>query len=104
MFYEQTGNGYILKIRVAPNASRCAVAGLFTDEKGLEFLKICLNTIPEKGKANQELITYLSKRLHIAKSLFSIQSGTTDRCKKIFIQIEPSPQLDAALRQLGETE
>ena len=53
---------------------------------GCEFLKISVISVPEKGKANQELITWLSKKLKLSKSDFSILSGEIDRFKKILIK------------------
>lgn len=102
MFYEQTPDGYILRIRVTPNASKCAVGGLFKDTQEQTFLKISLNATPEKGKANQELINFLSKLLKKSKSSFDILSGKTDHYKKILLKTEPSSQLELALQKLEE--
>ena len=43
--------------------------------------KIRLKAVPEKGKANQELIKYLSKLLGVSKNQISIISGQTDHLK-----------------------
>lgn len=82
MFYDTVAEGYVLRIRVTPNASKCGVSGTFSDSIGAVFLKISLISVPEKGKANQELIKYLAKTLHESKGSFSLLSGETDRCKK----------------------
>jgi len=100
MFYEQTTDGYILRIRVTPNASRCAVSGLFKDNQEQVYLKISLNATPEKGKANQELINFLSKLLKISKSSFSILSGKTDHYKKILLTTQNSAEVEKNLHQL----
>ena len=52
---------------------------------GMEYLKINIISVPEKGKANQELISWLAKKLGIAKSEISIVSGELDRLKKLLI-------------------
>lgn len=70
MFYDTVAEGYVLRIRVTPNASKCGVSGTFSDSIGAVFLKISLISVPEKGKANQELIKYLAKTLHEAKGVF----------------------------------
>ena len=62
MFYDTVAEGYVLRIRVTPNASKCGVSGTFSDSIGAVFLKISLISVPEKGKANQELIKYLAKQ------------------------------------------
>lgn len=100
MFFEKTSNGYILRIRVTPNSSRCAFSGKFTDSNGQVFLKVSLTAVPEKGKANQELIKFLSKSFNISKSSFSLISGETDRYKKLSINISPSQELDSILQQV----
>ena len=60
---------------------------------GLEYLKINIVSIPEKGKANQELIAWLAKKLGIAKSEISIISGELDRFKKLLITSKNSDML-----------
>ena len=102
MFYEQTTNGYILRIRVTPNSSKCSICGIFTDCGGQDFLKVNLTSVPEKGKANGELIKLLSKSLHLSKSSFSIISGETDRYKKLFITTEVSNILETAIKGLEQ--
>lgn len=68
-----------------PNSSSCRVNGLFSDAEGMQFLKICVVSVPEKGKANKELLNFLSKKIGIGKSQMEIVSGELDRYKKIKI-------------------
>lgn len=56
--------------------------------------------MPEKGKANKELIAFLAKKLKIAKSSLQIISGELDRWKKIAITSQAD--LSGALQQLSE--
>ena len=56
--------------------------------------------MPEKCKANKELIAFLAKKLKIAKSSIQIISGELDRWKKLAITA-PS-DLTGALQQLSE--
>ena len=100
MFYEKQTKGYILRIRVTPNSSVSGFQDIFKDPNGVDFLKVNLNSAPEKGKANQELIKLLSKTLKISKSSFSVISGTTDRYKKILLEIEPSNTIETILNNL----
>jgi uncharacterized protein (TIGR00251 family) len=104
MFYEKNATGYILRIRVTPNSSKCGIGGIFTNATNTDFLKINLNAIPEKGKANQELIKYLSILLKCSKSCFTIISGETDRYKKISLEIQPSPEIENILHNLEITK
>lgn len=70
-----------LNIRVQPGSSKNMITG-YTD--GIFTIKI--TTRPEKGKANESLIKYLSDLLGIAKSRIEIQKGTTSRNKVVSIQ------------------
>lgn len=56
--------------------------------------------MPEKGKANKELIAFLAKKLKITKSSIQIISGELDRWKKIAITSQAD--LTFALQQLSE--
>jgi uncharacterized protein YggU (UPF0235/DUF167 family) len=53
MFYEKKDNRYILRIRVTPNSSVSGFSDIYKDINNLEYLKVNLNSVPEKGKANQ---------------------------------------------------
>ena len=75
MFFYKTDNGYIIRVRLTPNSSSCKVLGTTQDVNEDVFLKISVVSVPEKGKANKELINYLAKKLKIAKSDFEILSG-----------------------------
>ena len=100
MFFIKTEEGYVIRVRLTPNSSSCKVLGTTQDVNEDEFLKISVVSVPEKGKANKELIAYLSKKLKIAKSDFEILSGELDRWKKIKIITEKN--LDSVLLNLVE--
>lgn len=85
MFFETTPKGILLRVRLSPNSSCCKVSGIFTTPDAEVYLKVSVISVPEKGKANSELITWLSKQLKIAKSDIKIISGELDRYKKILI-------------------
>ena len=65
-------------VKVQPNASKTGVAG----REG-EFLKIRLAAPPVDGKANEELIEFLARRLAIPRSCVQIRSGASSRRKLI---------------------
>lgn len=104
MFYETTAEGCVLRIRLTPNASKCAISGSFTDASGAVFLKISITAVPEKGKANAELIKFLSKTLKQPKTSFVFISGETDRYKKILLKTPPSPELINALNSMEKKD
>lgn len=85
MFFEKRDDGIVLRVRLTPNASACMLTGIYTDGAGVEFLKVSVCSVPEKGKANKELVAFLAKKLKTAKSAIALVSGNTDRCKKLLI-------------------
>ncbi len=86
MFFEKHQDGFILRVRLTPNSCFCKVGDVFTTPDGDDYLKISVQSPPEKGKANAELLKFLSRRLKIAKSDLQIISGELDRYKKILIK------------------
>jgi uncharacterized protein (TIGR00251 family) len=88
LIFEQHQNGILLRVRLSPNSSCCKICGTFVSSDNSEWLKISVISVPEKGKANQELIKFLSKKLNLAKSAFTIISGELDRYKKIIINTD----------------
>ena len=89
-FFEKKDEGYLLRVRLTPNSSFAKTGGMMEDAKGEAYLKIHVISVPEKGKANKELLDFLSKVLDIAKSSIEIVSGETDRWKKIFLKTKES--------------
>ena len=69
-----------LTVRVQPNARRNEV-GL---KEGLWQVKI--TAPPVGGKANQELLRFLSDALEISKSTITIERGLTGRIKTLSIR------------------
>ena len=68
-------------VQVQPNASQNKLVG-FAD--GVLQLKIAAP--PVKGKANQELIKFLSDILGVARSNLTIEKGATSKRKVIAIE------------------
>lgn len=48
-----------------------------------ESVKIKISAPPEKGKANQELVEFLSDQLQLPKNKITIVQGTTQRTKLV---------------------
>ena len=70
-----------ISVRITPKASKNAIIGWAEDENKNKFLKVSVTTVPEKGKANEALISLLSKEWKIPKSHIIIEKGETDRNK-----------------------
>lgn len=74
-------DGVSIAIQVQPRASRTGVAGV-TDEA----IRVRVSAPPVDGAANQELVRWLSKELHLPKSAISITSGERGRRKVVQLQ------------------
>jgi len=68
-----------LNVKAIPGAQRTEVMEWLNDVT----VKIRLNAQPEKGKANAELISFLSKQLGLPKSCITVLKGTTSRDKVV---------------------
>ena len=88
MKIEVSKTGY-LRIKVTPNAPKTELQEISKDNidgRDVITYKIRLNAQPEKGKANQELIRFLSDHINLPPNSFTIISGKADRLKLIKVQ------------------
>lgn len=75
---KQSEQGVIIEIKITPKASQNEIMGW---ENGI--LKIRLKAVPEKGKANRELIRFLSKTFNIPQNNIHLLKGETSRLKTL---------------------
>ncbi len=75
----------ILEIKVVPNSGKQRFE---RDRSG--NIKCFLKSFPEKGKANKELVKFLSKKLSIVQEDVAIIKGLTARKKTIKINCDIS--------------
>lgn len=68
--------GWLLAIHAQPGARKSGIAGLHGDA-----LKVKLAAPPVEGRANEELLRYLSDALGVPKSAVLIERGETSRRK-----------------------
>jgi uncharacterized protein len=85
---------FFVEVKVVPNAGR---QKCILDKSGQ--LKCYIKSLPEKGKANAELIKMFSSALKVPKSAISIQSGLISRKKRL--KIEKDISFDQLLHSLG---
>lgn len=71
-----------INVKISAGGGKNAVTGLL----GEDTLKIRISAAPEKGKANKELVEFLSKVLRIPRSRIEIVSGHTSPKKVIEIR------------------
>ncbi|MBD3273041.1 hypothetical protein GF385_01680 [Candidatus Dependentiae bacterium] len=72
--------GLFVDIKIIPSSGRQKIV---LDKSGI--LKCYLKSAPEKGKANDEFIKFLSEQLALPKNLISLVSGRTSRKKRVKI-------------------
>lgn len=99
-FFEPFKNGVIVRIKLTPNASADGFGELFTNTDGQTYLKAFITTVPEKGKANKDLIKLLAKKLQITKQNLELISGATIHLKKFYISETLTPQMIQKLNGL----
>jgi uncharacterized protein len=71
------------RIKVTPRQPQTVFKGQLADGT----IKIALAAVPEKGKANQELLRYLSEELGFPVSAFRIVSGLTSPLKIVSVDV-----------------
>ena len=81
--FELHKKGLMIRVRISPNSSSCAVNGVMEAADGTKLLKISLKSVPEKGKANKELIDFLAQKMRIPKIDIELVSGETQRVKTL---------------------
>jgi uncharacterized protein (TIGR00251 family) len=81
-----------IKIYVKPNAPKNSVEGIYNDR-----IKIKICSQPQDGKANKELIEFISKKTGVSKSNIRIVSGERSNLKEIEIIKKPGTDIYAVL-------
>lgn len=84
----------ILSVKVVPSSGRNK---FILDKAGT--LKIYLKSPPERGKANHELVTLLSKELELRSGFVEIISGQTSANKRL--KLETNLTFEQILEKLG---
>lgn len=77
---KETSEGVLLTLKVLPRSSRCGIVGLHGDA-----WKIKVTSPPVEGRANEEIVAFLSETLGIKKGQVTIVSGHTSQRKTVAI-------------------
>jgi hypothetical protein len=80
----------LFSVKVVPRSSKTQVAGIYNG-----MLKIKLSAVPEKGKANEALINFLSDKLNVPKAYVTIISGLTSKIKQVSVKNVAQQTIDA---------
>lgn len=78
---QESPSGVIFTAKVVPGSSRTAIAGVLGD-----MIKVRVAAAPEKGKANQCLVTFLADQLGVRKNDIAIISGQTQPVKQVEVE------------------
>ncbi len=70
-----------VEVKVIPRSSKSCVDEVIEDG----VLKVKLRAVPEKGRANEELIAVLAEHFNVPKSSVELISGETSRRKRVRI-------------------
>lgn len=70
-----------LAIHATPNAPRSEITGWTADAQGRPVLRVKLHAPPVEGRANEELIAFLSKTLGCARGELCLRRGANGRHK-----------------------
>lgn len=84
-FWKISGDDIEIIVRATPNASRDGVEAPEQDAAGRTHLKVRVQAIPDKGKANKAVEKLLAAHFKVPKSKVSVVKGSTDRLKTIRI-------------------
>ena len=75
---QNTKDAITFKAKIVPGSSKTCIAGILNG-----MLKVKIAAPPEKGRANQQLIKFLSKFLEVKDNSIKITSGNTSPIKTI---------------------
>jgi uncharacterized protein len=89
----------VIEVAARPGASKRGVVRASADG-----LVIRLNSAPEKGNANLELIEYLADQLRVPRSAVMIARGESSPRKTIRIVTHQPAKVAARLRSLAKIE
>jgi len=91
--FREDGDKIRLEIKAVPGASKTELAGVKDGR-----LRIRIAAAPEDGKANAEMLGFLSKALGCPKRELQLLSGEKSRLKTIALPLECKPQLEQTLK------
>lgn len=87
--FREDGDKIRLEIKAVPGASKTELAGIKDGR-----LRIRIAAAPEDGKANAEMLNFLSKKIDCPKKDLQLLSGEKSRLKTIALPLERKAQLE----------
>jgi hypothetical protein len=92
---KQTSEGVLVFLKVTPKSSFSRITG-----KENDLLKVSIAAPPDKGEANEKLLSLLAKLFRVPKSSLHIEKGRTDRYKTVLVKGKTLKELENALQSL----
>lgn len=89
--------GVQFRVKVIPGASRSRIVGEMDGA-----LKVAVAAPPEKGKANQAVLTLLAEALGVKRADLHIETGVTGRYKRCLVSGVGVEQVRQALEQAAK--
>jgi uncharacterized protein (TIGR00251 family) len=89
---QSVADGVIVTVKLTPKSRREGIEGVSIEpgRAGPEcVLKARVTAPPEDGKANAALIALLAREWRLPKTALTLESGATQRLKRIHIKGEP---------------
>ncbi len=78
---ESHPQGTLLPVRAQPGAKRSAIIGEYAGA-----LRVAVTAVADKGKANQAIVSLLSKAFGLPKSAVELVGGVTSRQKRFLLR------------------
>lgn len=78
-------SGCILKAYITPGAKKSEIVGLYSDPKRV---KIKVKAPPVDGRANSELVNFLSELFGLRKNQIAVKRGVLSQKKDIFMELD----------------
>ena len=97
------GADLLIAIRLTPKAQQARMGGTFTDSAGQHWLQASVTAPPDKGKANAALISLLAKRCKLPQSSILLETGDTNRLKRLRI-CGAGPDIEQSLQEIAAEE
>jgi hypothetical protein len=95
---DETDDGVVLPVRAQPRARKNAVTGLHDG-----CLKVAVTAVPERGKANDAILTLLAGSLDLRRAQLQLVSGASSSRKRILVRdLTPSELRQRIEIALGE--
>ena len=83
----------MVRLRVVPNASSDRIEGIVQLGDGNSVLKLRVQAVPDKGKANAAVVKLLAKSWGVPRSSLAVVAGEKDRSKTLLLEGDPEERL-----------